>query len=121
MWNVGASKVRGHARQARGLRRQIEQGDLPPVARGDVHRAGEILRDRIVEADFTAGHHVREGGRGEDLRDGADLEDIVAANANRDDAPSLLEQSDDNSLSVLAGVGEGVDACQQYRVDGGVG
>ncbi len=118
---VARGKVRRHARQPGRLRRQIEQGDLSPVPRGDVRRARQILRDRIVEPHFAAAHHVGEDRRSEDLRDRTDLEYVIGVNTNRDYASALVQQPDDDSLPVFAGVGKCTDACQQDRVDSGVG
>jgi len=86
-----------------------------------VRRARQILRDGIVEPYFTAARHVGEDRCGEDLRDRADLEDIVRTNPNRHDASALVQQPDDDALAVFAGVGQRVDAGQQDRVDGGIG
>jgi hypothetical protein len=67
-------EVAGHARQPGAVRRQVQQGDLPAVARGHAHAVGEILLHGIVQRHLAPGHHVGQDGARERLVDGADLE-----------------------------------------------
>jgi hypothetical protein len=57
---IARREVRRHARQSRRLGREVQQRDLPAVARGDAHRWRQELRDWIVEPHLTALAAIRE-------------------------------------------------------------
>ena len=105
--------IRGHEIrwtqwQAGRVRRQVEQRDLAIAAaqEGQVLRRQQ-LRDRIVERDFAALHHVRQQQRSEHLGDRADVEDGIAAHRSlvvrshrpvRDDSPARrIDDADDDA------------------------
>ena len=115
--------VRRHAGQARRLRGEVEQRDLLAAARRNVCRRRQELGHGVVEPHLAAGDHVGQNRGREGLGDRPDLEDAARVHADRDVAAAArgIEQSDDDALAVLGGVGEGLDAGRQHRADGGIG
>jgi hypothetical protein len=119
-------EVRRKTRQSAPVRSQIDERDFLSAALRHLHVRRQVLRHRIGERHFPALHHVREQQRGEDFRDGADLEDRVGVDrlsglrslAVRDDATTIrIDDADDDADALVLHV----DAIGEDGADVGVG
>jgi hypothetical protein len=97
----GTPHPSGQPRQTGGMRSQVAQRGRS-LAHGEGHARGQVVGDRVVEADRPRAGHVGQERGGEDLRDRADLEDrVLARPAACDDARAALPQRAGGDATVL--------------------
>ena len=76
MLGVVRVEVVGERHEPGRMSREMQERDLLRARRRDAR--GRVERDRVFEPHLAACRHLREKERGEDLGDGADLENRVA-------------------------------------------